>query len=41
MNADLIVVASSRSSSLSKRILGSTSRKVLDGVKKSVLIAHV
>ncbi|MFL6364536.1 MAG: universal stress protein [Nitrososphaeraceae archaeon] len=31
MNADLIVMASSRSSSLSKRILGSTSRKVLDG----------
>jgi nucleotide-binding universal stress UspA family protein len=41
MNVDLIVMASSRSSSLSKRILGSTSRKVLDGVKKPALIVHV
>jgi nucleotide-binding universal stress UspA family protein len=41
MNADLIVMASSRSSSLSKRILESTSGKVLDGVKKPALIVHV
>ena len=38
---DLIVMASSRSSSLAKRILGSTSRKVLDSVKKPALIVHV
>jgi nucleotide-binding universal stress UspA family protein len=41
MNVDLIVMASTRSSSLAKRILGSTSRKVLDGVKKPTLIVHV
>src|SRR5919197_2244634 len=41
MNVDLIVMASSRSSSLAKRILGSTSRKVLDGLKKPALIVHV
>jgi nucleotide-binding universal stress UspA family protein len=41
MNVDLIVMASSRSSSLAKRILGSTSRKVLDSVKKPALIVHV
>jgi nucleotide-binding universal stress UspA family protein len=41
MNVDLIVMASSRSSSLAKRILGSTSRKVLDGVRKPALIVHV
>jgi nucleotide-binding universal stress UspA family protein len=41
MNVDLIVMASSKSSSLAKRILGSTSRKVLDGLKKPVLIVHI
>jgi nucleotide-binding universal stress UspA family protein len=41
LNVDLIVMASTRSSSLAKRILGSTSRKVLDGVKKPTLIVHV
>jgi nucleotide-binding universal stress UspA family protein len=41
MNVDLIVMASRRSSSIAKRILGSTSIKVLDGVKKPALIIHV
>jgi nucleotide-binding universal stress UspA family protein len=41
MNVDLIVMASTRSSSLAKRILGSTSKKVLDGVKRPTLIVHV
>jgi nucleotide-binding universal stress UspA family protein len=38
---DLIVMASSKSSrSLARRILGSTSRKVIDSVEKPVLIIH-
>jgi nucleotide-binding universal stress UspA family protein len=41
MNSDLIVIASSRSSSsLTKRLLGSTSRKVIDSVEKPVLVIH-
>jgi nucleotide-binding universal stress UspA family protein len=40
MNVDLIVMASSRSSSLVRRILGSTVRKVIDSVKNPVLIVH-
>jgi nucleotide-binding universal stress UspA family protein len=40
MNVDFIVTASSRSSLLAKRILGSTSRKVLDSVDRPALIKH-
>jgi len=40
MNVDLIVMASSRSSSLVRRILGSTVRKVIDSVKNPVLVVH-
>jgi nucleotide-binding universal stress UspA family protein len=39
MNVDLIVMAS-RSSSLVRRILGSTVRKVIDSVKNPVLVVH-
>jgi nucleotide-binding universal stress UspA family protein len=38
MNIDLIVLASSKSSSLVSRILGSTVRRVIDNVKNPVLI---
>jgi nucleotide-binding universal stress UspA family protein len=40
MNIDLVVMASSRSSSLVRRILGSTVRRVIDSVKNPVLIVH-
>ena len=40
MNVDLVVMASAKNSSLTKRILGSTSRKVLDSIKKPALIIH-
>jgi nucleotide-binding universal stress UspA family protein len=41
MNSDLIVMASSRSSSsLAKRLLGSTSRKVIDSIEKPLLVIH-
>ena len=41
MNIDLVVMASSRTSpSLARRLLGSTSRKVIDGVEKPVLVIH-
>ncbi len=39
-NVDLIVVASSRKSSLTTRLLGSTSRKLIDDIEKPVLIIH-
>ena len=38
MNIDLLVMASSKSSSLVSRILGSTVRRVIDNVKNPVLI---
>ena len=40
VNADLIVIASSRKPSLTTRLLGSTSRKVIDSIEKPVLIIH-
>lgn len=40
VNVDLIVIASSRKPSLTTRLLGSTSRKVIDSIKKPVLIIH-
>ena len=38
MNIDLLVMASSKSSSLVSKILGSTARKVIDNIKNPVLI---
>ncbi|HET7391796.1 MAG TPA: universal stress protein [Nitrososphaeraceae archaeon] len=40
VNVDLIVIASSRKPSLTTRLLGSTSRKVIDSIEKPVLIIH-
>jgi nucleotide-binding universal stress UspA family protein len=40
MNVDLIVMARSRIPSLARRLLGSTTRKVIDKVEKPVLIVH-
>jgi nucleotide-binding universal stress UspA family protein len=40
MNVDLIVMASRKDSSLVKRILGSTVRKVMDGITKPILVIH-
>ena len=41
MNIDLVVMASSRTSpSLARRLLGSTSRKVIDSVEKPLLVIH-
>jgi nucleotide-binding universal stress UspA family protein len=39
MNVDLIVMASSRTS-LVRRLLGSTTKKIIDNVKKPVLVIH-
>ena len=39
MNVDLVVMAGSRTS-LVRRLLGSTTRKVIDSVKKPVLVIH-
>jgi hypothetical protein len=38
MNVDLLVMASSKSSSLVSKILGSTVRRVIDNIKNPVLI---
>jgi nucleotide-binding universal stress UspA family protein/CBS domain-containing protein len=40
VNVDLIVIASSRKPSLTTRLLGRTSRKVIDSIEKPVLIIH-
>ena len=40
LNADLIVMASSRTPSLARRLLGSITRKVIDSVEKPVLVVH-
>jgi nucleotide-binding universal stress UspA family protein len=40
VNVDLIVIASSRKPSLTTRLLGSTSRKVIDSIEKPVLLIH-
>jgi nucleotide-binding universal stress UspA family protein len=41
MNVDLVVMASSRTSpSLATRLLGNTTRKVIDSVEKPVLVIH-
>jgi nucleotide-binding universal stress UspA family protein len=40
MNVDLLVMASSKHSSLARRILGSTVRRVIDSVKNPVLVVH-
>ena len=40
MNVDLIVMASRKDSSLVKRILGGTVRKVMDGITKPILVIH-
>jgi nucleotide-binding universal stress UspA family protein len=40
LNTDLIVMASSRTPSLAKRLLGSITRKVIDSVEKPVLVVH-
>jgi nucleotide-binding universal stress UspA family protein len=40
LNVDLIVVASSKNPSLVRRLLGSTSKKIIDSVEKPVLIVH-
>ena len=40
VNVDLIVIASSKKPSLTTRLLGSTSRKVIDSIEKPVLIIH-
>ena len=40
MNVDLLVMASSKSSSLVSRIVGSTARRVIDNIKNSVLIVR-
>ena len=39
VNADLIVMASKRISSIVK-VLGSTTRKVIDAVERPVLVVH-
>jgi nucleotide-binding universal stress UspA family protein len=39
LNADLIVMASKRISSMVK-VLGSTTRKVIDAVERPVLVVH-
>ena len=40
VNADLIVMASKRSSSIIKKVLGSTARKVIDAVERPILVVH-
>jgi nucleotide-binding universal stress UspA family protein len=40
MNVDLIVMASGKIHSLARRLLGSTTKKVIDNVEKPVLIVH-
>lgn len=40
MNADSIVMASSRTPSLTRRLLGSITRRVIDSVEKPVLVVH-
>lgn len=40
LNADLIVMASSRTPSLTRRLLGSITRRVIDSVEKPVLVVH-
>ena len=40
LNADLIVMASSRTPSLTRRLLGSITRKVIDSVEKPILVVH-
>jgi len=40
MNVDLLVMASSKKSSLVSRIVGSTARRVIDNIKNSVLIVR-
>jgi nucleotide-binding universal stress UspA family protein len=40
LNADLIVMASSRTPSLARRLLGSITRKIIDSVEKPVLVIH-
>jgi nucleotide-binding universal stress UspA family protein len=40
MNVDLIVMASGKIPSLARRLLGSTTKKVIDNVEKPVLIVH-
>jgi nucleotide-binding universal stress UspA family protein len=40
LKADLIVMASSRTPSLTRRLLGSITRKVIDSVEKPVLVVH-
>jgi nucleotide-binding universal stress UspA family protein len=40
VNVDLMVIASSKKPSLTTRLLGSTSRKVIDSIEKPVLIIH-
>ena len=40
MNVDLIVMASGKIPSLARRLLGSTTKKVIDSVEKPVLIVH-
>jgi nucleotide-binding universal stress UspA family protein len=40
LNADLIVMASNRTPSLTRRLLRSITRKVIDSVEKPVLVVH-
>ena len=40
LNADLIVMACSRTLSLTRRLFGSITRKVIDSVEKPVLVVH-
>jgi nucleotide-binding universal stress UspA family protein len=40
LNADLIVLACSRTPSLTRRLFGSITRKVIDSVEKPVLVVH-
>lgn len=40
LNADLIVMAGSRTPSLTRRLLGSITRRVIDSVEKPVLVVH-
>jgi nucleotide-binding universal stress UspA family protein len=40
MNVDLIVMASGKIPSLARRLLGSTTKRVIDNVEKPVLIVH-
>jgi nucleotide-binding universal stress UspA family protein len=40
MDPDLIVMASSRTPSLTRTLLGSITRKVIDSVEKQLLIIH-